>query len=250
MAADLPYKRGPELIKEYREKHGDVTLLGFSRGKDSISAALALRGKLRIVPIFFFAIPGLPMIEEGLRYYERTLFDGERIRQFPEGAFYKWLTAGVYQTPGTMEVIRAADIKTFTTSTHGEWWRQITRWVIEDEALPKTTLAATGVRARDSPMRWLNVKKNGVIRPSAINWLPVWHYTKGDVVNSIAASGVSLPIDYHLFGRSFGGGLDARFLVPLKRHRPEDFKIVLEWFPMAELAVWKYERFIEGKKHA
>ena len=118
--------------------------------------------------------------------------------------------------------------------------------MIDDEKLPEKTLAAVGIRGRDSPFRWLNVKKHGPIRPHAKNWLPIWDYSKNDVTNAIAKSGVSLPLDYLLFGRSFGGGIDARYLVPLKRHRPEDWKIVLEWFPTADSAVWKYERFIEG----
>ena len=32
-----------------------------------------------------------------------------------------------------------------------------------------------------------------------------------------------------------------------KRHRPEDWKIVLEYFPLADLEVWRFERFIEGR---
>jgi hypothetical protein len=132
-------------------------------------------------------------------------------------------------------------------STPGLWWRQITEWTVEDDDLPKTTLAATGVRARDSPMRWLNVKNNGVLRPSAKNWLPIWNYTRGETLATIEKSGISLPLDYLLFGRSFAGGVDARYLVPLKRHRPEDWKIVLQWFPLADYVVWRYERFVEGK---
>lgn len=239
---ELPYARGDALIREYKERFGEQTLLGFSRGKDSITTALALRDKLDVYPVFFFAIPGLTFIEEGLEYYSKRLFNGRRIIQFPEGAFWKWLRAGIYQTPHTDQIIKAADIG----RTSHEWWREVTEWVIDDQQLNENTLAAVGIRARDSPFRWFNVKTHGAIRPHAKNWLPIWDYEKHRVTDEIAKAGISLPIDYFLFGRSFGGGLDARFLVPLKRHRPQDWKIVLEWFPLADVAVWKYERFIEN----
>jgi hypothetical protein len=44
-----------------------------------------------------------------------------------------------------------------------------------------------------------------------------------------------------MFGRSFDG-LDLRFLVPLKKHRPKDYAKVLEWFPLADLEVFRWER--------
>ncbi len=242
------HSTGDRLISEYIERHGTTTLLGFSRGKDSIAAALAIRDRLDVWPVFFYVIPGLSFIEEGLEYYSKKLFNGRRVIQYPEAAFFKWLNGGLYQTPRTSEVIRAAQFRNFSSGTGHQWWREVTTWIIEDEGLPKRTLAAVGIRARDSPMRWLNVQKYGPIRPHALNWLPVWNYTKADLVGAIEKSGVSLPLDYFLFGRSFGGGIDARYLVPLKRHRPQDWKTVLEWFPTAELGVWKYERFIEGKK--
>ena len=67
-------------------------------------------------------------------------------------------------------------------------------------------------------------------------------------IRTIEKAGVSLPPDYLLFGRSFGDGLDAKYLVLLKRHRPQDWEIILKWFPCADLVEWHYRRFIEGKR--
>jgi hypothetical protein len=52
----IPHLRGDELIAEYKRRYGDKTLLAFSRGKDSIAVALALRDKIEVVP---FHWPGL-----------------------------------------------------------------------------------------------------------------------------------------------------------------------------------------------
>lgn len=247
MARTLNYPSGKALIAAYRERFGDKTLLGFSRGKDSIGAAIALRGELDVYPVYFYSVPGLSFIEEGLEYYSKTLFHGRKIAKFPEAAFLKWVTTGIYQTPGSFEVIKAADIQSFSSGTGHKWWRDVTGWVIDDLGLPETILSATGVRANDSPMRFLNVKQHGVLRPTKRNWLPIWDWTKADLEENIRKSGVSLPIDYFLFGRSFGGGIDPRFMVPIKRHLPEDWKRVLEWFPLAEIAVWKYEKATGAK---
>lgn len=236
---------GDGLIEEYRRRGGEHTLLGFSRGKDSIATALALRGKLSVWPIYFYIVPNLSFVEEGLAYYSKTLFDGRRIIQFPEGAVFKWLNSGVFQTPGAFEVVKAANFNTFNIQA---WWRQVTAWTVDDLHLPESTMVAVGIRARDSPMRWLNVNKFGPIRTSVKNWLPIWDYTKADVLTAIRTSGVSLPIDYLLFGRSLGGGLDARFMVPIKRRFPEDWKRILEFYPLADLEVWKHERFVENDR--
>ena len=44
MPQTLPYATGAALFKEYKSRHGDKTLLGFSRGKDSIAAAITMPG--------------------------------------------------------------------------------------------------------------------------------------------------------------------------------------------------------------
>jgi hypothetical protein len=130
VVADLKYPKSKELIAEYRRRYGDKTLLGFSRGKDSIAAALAIRDQLDVYPVFFYVIPGLGFIEEGLEYYSRVLFGGRRVIQFPEAAFYKWLNGGLLQTPHTHEVIKAAGFRSFGGNSGHVWWRDVTSWVI------------------------------------------------------------------------------------------------------------------------
>ena len=62
-----------------------------------------------------------------------------------------------------------------------------------------------------------------------------------DVVHQRAVPNDLLPVDYHMFGRTFDG-IDYRFLAPLKKNRPADYQKVLDWFPLAEMEVWRYER--------
>jgi hypothetical protein len=62
----IGHLRGDELIAEYKRRYGDKTLLAFSRGKDSIATALALRDKIEVIPFHYDDLPGLEFIEESL----------------------------------------------------------------------------------------------------------------------------------------------------------------------------------------
>ena len=235
---------GKALVAEYRRQYGNRTVLAFSRGKDSIATALWLiKNGMEIVPVHYDMVPGLPFIEESLAYYERTLFGGRRILRFPHPSCYHFLNSTLYQTAGTAQVIAAANL---ISPVAQSWYRDINGWACEETGFEEDVLTANGMRARDSPARWMSFRRHGAIRPSACVWCPIWSYTKADVVSAIDRSDISLPIDYVWFGRTFDG-LDARFLVPLKRNSPRDWAALLEWYPLAEMEVWKYERFVEGK---
>jgi len=234
---------GKRLVAEYRRQYGNRTVIAFSRGKDSIATALWLRSVgMEVVPVHYDMVPGLPFIDESIAYYERTLF-GRRILRFPHPSCYHFLNSTLYQTPGTAQVIEAANL---VNPVAQSWYRDINGWCCDVEGIDDEVLTANGMRARDSPARWVSFKRHGAIRIGAGVWCPIWQYRKQDVVGAIERSTISLPVDYDLFGRTFDG-LDARFLVPLKRNCPEDWQALLAWYPLAVMVIWKYERFIEGK---
>jgi hypothetical protein len=62
---------------------------------------------------------------------------------------------------------------------------------------------------------------------------------EAEVLDRIAAAGIALPVDYEWFGRSFDG-IDYRFIEPLSRHAAEDYRRVLDWFPLAELELMRH----------
>ncbi len=239
--------QGKALIAEYRRQYGSSTVLAFSRGKDSIVTALTLlRAGLDVHPVHYDMVPGLPFIDESIAYYERHLFGGRKIYRFPHPSAYHFLNSTLYQTPGTAQVIAAANLVNPVAQT---WYRDINGWVCDEARIEDEILTANGVRARDSPARWLSFKRHGAIRPSGMTWHPIWEMTKADVLGEFYRSKISLPIDYAWFGRTFDG-LDARFLVPLKRNSPRDWQALLEVYPGAEGEIWRYERFVEGKSAA
>ncbi len=234
---DMATLRGDELIAEYRRRFGDTTLLAFSRGKDSIACALALRGKLDVIPVHYDIVPGLPFVEESLQYYEKKLFD-RRILRFTHPSFYRQLSNLMYQTPGNAEVLASSPLPSID-------YKDVHDMVCEQEGIEDDILSAAGVRAADSPLRRMSVTNHGAIRVKTKVWWPIWDWNKARLIEEIERSKISLPIDYLLWGRSLDG-LDARFIIPMKEHLPNDWKRVLEYFPLAEVEIKRYELHQRG----
>ena len=223
-----------QVVRQVRAEFGSRTMLSFSRGKDAIAAYLAIRDSFdEVVPYHLFLVPGLEFVEESLAYYEKII--GRRIWNMPHQSLYKWLNNFVFQTPARAGVIEAAQLPTFD-------YNDIVSLVAKFEGLPeKSVMVATGVRAADSPMRRVSIMTHGAISRTQRRYMPIWDWSKDRLISEITRSGIKLPLDYDLFGRSFDG-IDLRFLLPLKRERPADYAKVLEWFPLAELEIWRYEK--------
>lgn len=228
----LTWPKGDDLIREYRSRYGDTTFLSFSRGKDSIGAALALRDKLNVVPVCYMDVPGLSFIEESLDYYERHLF-GRHILRIAHPLLYDSFRSMLYQTPDTAEVCGAAELP------HGTFVDAFMS-AKKQEGITRDCLTATGLRSADSALRNMSIRKHGVIRPTSFTWLPIWWLSKAELLDNIRKSGISLPVDYLYWPRSFDG-LQADFIIPLKRERPNDYKKLLEFYPFLDVEILYYE---------
>ena len=187
-----------------------------------------------MIPYFLYRIPGLEINEEALAYFERKLFDGQHIIRLPHPALFRQLNALMFQPPERCEIIERAGFPSVS-------YKDINSWLREDNGMdPVKGFCATGVRAADSPLRRMHFIKNGPINWSDGMFYPVYDWNKDRLIDTIARSGLKLPREYKLFGKSFDG-LDLRFLYPLKKHCPRDYQKVLDWFPLAELELFRYE---------
>lgn len=238
--------RGLPLIREFKRRHGDKTLLAFSRGKDAIATALAIRDHIEIIPIHYSICPDLEFIEESLAYYEKHLFHRKIIRAPHPAAMKQIVSDYLFQTVGNAEVCAAADLALYD---HDD----VRDAVVEQENLPDEIFTAIGVRADDSPMRRTAMKKYGPLRPKQRTWFPVHDWSKARLIAEIQKANISLPIDYMLWGRSFDG-VDARFSIPMKKYLPNDYKKLLTFFPLMEAEMLRYEMHtgekVNGPAHA
>lgn len=210
----------------------DTILLAFSCGKDAIGAWLECRKHFpRIVPYYMYFVPGLQFVEDSIRYYED--FFGCHIHRIPHPSFYRLINNFVFQPPQRRPIIEAAELPDST-------FLDMQNELRESLGLGKECFVASGVRAADSPQRRVTIKKYGPISEKAGQFLPIWDWNKDRLVSEIRAAGVKLPIDYKIFGRSFDG-IDYRFLEPMRVHLPDDYRRVLDWFPLADVELKRRE---------
>lgn len=222
---------GPEVIRTIRQET-DTVLLSFSCGKDSIAAWLAVRDEFpHIVPFYLELIPGLSFVEESLTYFEQWF--GCHILRLPHPSLYRMLNNLVWQPPERCAIIEAAHLPNFS-------YDQLAEQIVLDQELPASTFVLSGVRAVDSPNRMTSMKMHGPINWTRRMAYPIWDMNKAGLVASLEAARIALPVDYEWFGRSFDG-LDYRFLSIIKEQSPEDYQLILDWFPLAELELYRHE---------
>jgi hypothetical protein len=185
------------LVRPYQGKKSRA-IVSFSGG-DSVATSLYLmRHYKEIVPFFMYITPGMSFVAEIMDYYERHLFK-RKIRQVPHPGFLRWVRNFPYADPIQAAVVDAA-----------RWPEGLTILDIEDmlresEGLPETAMIATGVRAEDSSIRMMSIKRHGPITISRKKWHPIWDWTKAEVVASIAKAGLKLSAEYDWMPRSFSG---------------------------------------------
>lgn len=211
---------------------GRPVLVSFSAGKDSIATELALRDAgVDTVLVYLWLVPGLRFVDDGLARLEDEL--GKPVHRFPHPSFYRWLNNFVFQPPERCAVIESFGLP---SPSFDQMWTVVR----EELGLPPDTWVADGVRAADSIVRRASFVRYGLMKPRSWKCSPIADWLVGEVRECIASHGVSLPIDYEWFGRSFDG-LDYRFLGPLAKNAPADFRRILEWFPLAELELARHE---------
>lgn len=219
---------GEQVISQIRAETDTITL-AFSCGKDSIGAWLALRPHFaRIIPLYMYLVPGLEFVERSLTYYED--FFGCHIYQVPHPSLYRLLRGAVFQAPENLEFLDTINIPA------AHYVGVVSRLLGDLGIDPAANWHATGVRAVDSPIRHSAVKKWGAINKKTRTFWPVWDWNKAKLLDVLKSSGVKLPVDYRLFGRSFDG-VDYRFLKPLRDNFPADYARILEFFPLAEVEI-------------
>ena len=227
----MQFESSEQLCEHISTQTGSRAILSFSTGKDSVVAWLQMRRYFKkIVPFYMYCFQDLSFLEKSLAYYED--FFQTRIIRLPHPSLYRWINGLMFQAPENCHIIEDIGLADFD-------FTDLERFIREDCGLEGVYMA-TGVRAVDSLNRWASIKKYGPINENRMIFLPIYDYRKERMVRELRESGVKLPYDYRLFGRSFDG-VDYRFLKPLKDNLPEDYQKVLDYFPLAELEIKRME---------
>jgi hypothetical protein len=220
-----------QVCEEMRER-SDTCMLAFSAGKDAIAAWIQLRRFFpKIIPFFMYLIPDLGFVNDDLAYYED--FFGTRIIRVPHPSLYRMLNNLVFQPPERVSIIQAAGLANFD-------YQHVVKLLREDLQLSTAMYSATGVRAADSPQRYMAVKRYGAINHRQKSFFPIWDWNKERMRRELLEAKVKLGIQYRWFGRSFDG-IDWRFLSVLKTASPKDYATIKEWFPLVDVEILRRE---------
>ncbi|WP_148039642.1 phosphoadenosine phosphosulfate reductase [Slackia faecicanis] len=221
-------------VRQALKAEGRPVVLACSLGKDSLAAWIALeRDGIEVVPVYFWSIPRLPMVEESIAKIEAVF--GVRIHQYPHPRWFRTLNNCVYQSPDHCGIIDAAGLVEMT-------YEDERPLILEDLGLPPDTWECDGVRACDNPYRRASLTRHGLMKKTTRKASVIADWTKKECMDAIAERGIGLPPDYELFGRSFDG-LDMRFMKPLRENRPEDFEIVRKWYPFIKADELRWEHY-------
>lgn len=230
MSSQLIIDADSSWLDAFREERGARHLIAFSRGKDALAAYLVAREHgLELCAFHMHLVPGLEFVAENLDYYRRAL--GIEIVDIPHPSLARMLDAAVFQPFHRLQDLDRAPKELSYPEVYSVMRRHY--------GLPDGALTASGVRACDSIIRRISFQKGGHVRLKSQTFYPVWNYNKAATMDVIARSGIQLAVDYELFGRSFDG-IDYRFLAPLAKHRPADYRRILEWFPLAEMELFRH----------
>lgn len=237
--------RGRELFERIFELQGHrKIILGFSRGKDAIAAAIECRKWCEgVVPVYYeTGCPGLEFVRRSLAYYEKHLFK-RRIHVVPHPNTMRMIKNGVFQD---WYGFHAVDLLGVDTPRGDRVWpkwshEDVRRWICKVERLPLDTFSATGVRAADSVTRRTAIAKNGPITASKRAAHVIWDWNKERMLREIGEAQIKLPVDYKIWGRTLDG-VDARFMIPMRDHLPRDYERLKLWFPLLEADCIRYER--------
>lgn len=229
----MEYKNSGELCQKMAKRSDGICLLAFSTGKDAVSAWVELKKYFHtIIPVYYYLVPGISFVEASLRYYES--FFKTRIIRVPNPHVYRMLNAGVYQTPAQNKIIQKLGFPVVTRE-------DMIQYVREDHSLSDNVYIAIGNRMYDNMQRYRSITKFGAVNDKNKTFYPTYDFRIADVVQSIKSADVKLPVDYHLFGKTFDG-LDYRFMAPVKKHYPKDYELIKSYFPFVEAEIMRYEQ--------
>jgi len=231
---------GQDLLDFARETRGNTVLLSFSRGIDSLATWLYLReNNFEIIPYWLWHIPGLQFQERELTYYEE--FFGTPIYRLPCPQAYRWFNGGVWMPPHQLATILALDLPLYD---YGSIDNLVAAdaGLIEGDDYTSKPWCAMGIRRTENLFRMTLVDQGGVMGSKyRMFFYPIWDWRIADVSEIIKRYKVKISVEYEMFGQTTDAMWYCRF-AQIRDRFPEDWERVLQWFPLVEAEMFRYEK--------
>lgn len=198
--------------------------VAFSGGKDSIvTLDLCMKHFDNVRPFFMQIVPGLEFQEATLRKYEK--YYNVEILRVPHPDLADFLRYGTFRpADNSVPIIKMKDVYSYV--------RNETKipWIV------------AGERINDSLVRRAMIKHSGTVDFKRFRMYPLAYWDKYEVVKYIKRKKLVLPRESQVLGFSFSS-LSGRELATIKSVFPRDYERILEYFPLAESAVYRYEKY-------
>lgn len=215
-----------------------VTLLAFSRGKDSSASWLYLRNYFDTIIVYTDVIvPGLKFVERSLQYFE-NFFDTKIHRFYGGESFSRGMRLYQFQQFSDLDLIDSVPI-------FSDWdYKGVTAGWMLAESLGleyDKNWIAMGFSMYDSLDRMGWVKRVKGKHDKYRTFYPCWNWKPSQIREYIKQHGLSLSEDYLLTNRSIDDLPTERNLIKMKELYPDDYETCKLWFPMIESQIARQE---------
>lgn len=220
-------------LLEAAAKQHDSVAVGFSGGKDSLAVLhLCATTFKRVVAFHKWTVPGLEVVEKHFRWAKERY--GVETVQFPTNSVLHAMADGVWCDP-------VKELAFLLSSSEKVRLKASFAYALD---VTGCGLLATGMKDSDGLKRrqfFANCRDGGdpfwrkVIHP-------IKEWNKRDVIAFLNSNNIPIP-SAEKGSVTSGVGLDHGSLCWLHDEHPDDFKILLRWFPYAEAAIKRREWF-------
>ncbi len=210
-----------DTLKDVQAKAAEhsAVLVAFSGGKDSLAVLdLCLRHFSHVECFHLEFI-------EGMRYTRERVSEPLAALRIP---------CHYYDCPKSLDAFKRGqfcdprcDLNDFIEVPS---YKQLYAEISQEVGIP---LIATGKKQSDFPRRMLNLRYG-----REAGWHPIQRWRKKDVLDYLRLRGITPPEQH-----ADAGGIDLtdKSLRWLREHYPDDYRLILKWFPHAEAAILRQE---------
>jgi len=235
-------KSSADLLDVARGITGDKLLLSFS-GKDSLAMWLYLRENgFSIIPYLLYTVP--LRIDVEMREYYQDFF-GQKIYFLPHPIFYHMLALNRFQPPHIAARLTKLDLPFYDFKAIED--------VLASENGMENYLSAVGYLAGDQAGRRSFIVRSGPIGiTNRKYYMAIWDWKASQVMDKMHQYKVKLPYHYRVWGNT-GTGRPYEYLglKELEKFCPDDYELLLKWFPLKSVEKFRYEVVNEyAKSHS
>lgn len=228
-----------DIINQAKKMKIQKVSLGFSTGKDSlIGLDLLLKNGIEVCPVYFYIVPGMTFIEENLAIYEK--YYNLKIVRLPHPMLQDFINLCLYQP------LHKAKFMTMFYNKDDSYCKfsGIMNWYFKEENID-IQYDCNCMKMADSLNRRLllrnkpdiDTERKVIYLGKYLKTSEIWHYLKEQ----------KIPItnDYDIFGRSADNLLNYQYLIGVKKYYPDDYKKIIEYFPLADVEIKRYNAYLK-----